>query len=80
MNENGFPHLTLLGRSVAMSREFGLCVETSIYQSNVTGLHVLEQIQHGRHGTSTNTVTLSPGLMAEFLPLLARIAAGDEAG
>lgn len=78
MDENAFPHLTLLGRSVAVSREFGLCVETSIYKSNVTGLHVLEQVQHGRRGTTANTVTLSPGLIAEFLPLLARIVAGDE--
>jgi hypothetical protein len=78
VDDDAFPHLTLLGRSVAMSREFGLCIETSIYQSNVTGLHVLEQVQHGRHGTTTNTMTLSADLIAEFLPLLARIAAGDE--
>ena len=80
MNDDAFPHLTLLRRSGMTCQELGLTVETSIYKSNVTGLHLLEQIQHGRHETTTNTVTLSADLIAEFLPLLARIAAGDDEG
>ena len=78
MGDKTFQHLTLLRRSVAINEEYGVAVETSLYRSNVTGLYLLEEVQHGRHGTTANTITLSPGVVAEFLPMLKRIAEGDE--
>ena len=80
MDGGTFQHLALLRRSAAISEEYGVSVETSLYRSNVTGMFLLEEVQHGRNGTSTNTVTLSPALVAEFLPLLAQIAEGDGGG
>lgn len=78
MGGGTFQHLALLRRSVAISEEYGVSVETSLYRSHVTGMFLLEEVQHGRHGATTHCVTLSPGLIAEFLPLLGRIASGEE--
>jgi hypothetical protein len=77
MGDEAFPHVTLLRRSVTMNEEYGVAVETSLYRSNVTGVYLLEEIQHGRHGATASTVTLTPSTVADLLPLLARIAAGE---
>jgi hypothetical protein len=71
---------TLLHRRTDISEEWGVAVETSLYRSNVTGLYVLEQVQHGRQETLKSSVSLSAGIIGELLPLLTRIAQGEEAG
>jgi hypothetical protein len=71
---------TLLHRRTAISEEWDVAVETSLYKSNVTGLYVLEQVQHGRHETVKTTVSLSAEMIVDLLPLLTTIARdeGDE--
>lgn len=68
---------TLLYRRTDISEEWGVAVETSLYRSEVTGLHVIEQVQHGRHETLKSSVSLSAGIVEGLLPLLARIARGE---
>ena len=71
---------TLLHRRTNISEEWGVAVETSLYKSNVTGLYVLEQVQHGRHETVKTAVSLSAGMIAELLPLLTMIARDEAEG
>lgn len=80
MGDDKIPLHTLLHRRTDISEEWGVAVETSLYRSNVTGLYVLEQVQHGRHEAVKTVVSLSTGIIRELLPLLTRIAQGAEAG
>ena len=73
-----FQLLTLLRRISGVSDEWGVSVETSLYRSNVTGSYVLEQVQQGRHETTTNSISLVPATIAELLPILRAIVEADE--
>jgi len=77
-DEKPFQHLTLLRRITNISEAWGVAVETSLFQSTVTGHYMLEQVQHGRHETTVNSISLGPELIAELLPLLRAIVEENE--
>ena len=69
-----FLHCELLYRHTGISDEFGVSVETSLSRSNVTGGYLLQQVLYGRHGTTTNTISLGLEALAGLMPFLEEIA------
>ena len=74
-----FQHLRLIHRQTCINEAEKAAVETSLYQSNVTGCYTLEQVVHGRHEPLRSFVSLSAGVIAALLPVFAEIV-GEEGG
>jgi hypothetical protein len=76
--EKPFPLGRLIHRQTGVSDEEGVSVETSLYQSNVTGFYMIEQVFNGKGGEMRNAISLGPGVIAGLMPFLEKINRGDE--
>lgn len=75
-----FAHCTLLHQETSICEPENLAIETSLYLSNVTGLYLLELVQHGRHTMTTTTITPAPETVRGFLPSPEQILHEPEEG
>lgn len=75
-----FSHCTLLHRDTSICEPEKLAIETSLDRSNVTGLYLLEQVQHGRHTMTTATITPAPETVRGLLPSPEQILHEPEEG
>ena len=72
-----FQHLWLIHRQTCINKAENVTVETSLYQSNVTGCYTLEQVVHGRHEPLRCFVSLSAGVIAALLPVFVEIVSKE---
>lgn len=68
-------HARLLYRHTETAED--IYVETSLYESNVTGSYIIEQVVSGKQ-TRRGCVVLGQGLAGAMLPLLERISRGED--
>jgi len=73
-----FQHLRLIHRQTCINEAEKVTVETSLYQSSVTGCYTLEQVVHSRRGPLRSFVSLSAGIIAALMPVFEDIV--DEEG
>jgi hypothetical protein len=69
----------LLYRNTGIVEQEQIATETSFYSCSLTGLHLLEQVRHNRHGMVSEIISLDSETICGLLPLLKEIVERNEA-
>ncbi len=72
-----FQHLRLIHRQTCINEAEKVAVETSLYQSSVTGCYTLEQVVHGRREPFRSFVSLSARMIEELMPVFEEIVSKE---